>query len=52
MLLTAGLQRNVAMVQPWVESMQPFIVVGPEGSGKNMLLSYVWTSSVTRRPIA
>ncbi|KAJ1640034.1 dynein heavy chain and region D6 of dynein motor-domain-containing protein [Pavlovales sp. CCMP2436] len=42
MVLTAEVQRDTAMLMPWLERMEPFILVGPEGCGKNMLLSHAF----------
>jgi hypothetical protein len=28
---TVDVQRNRAMIQPWLDNRQPFVVVGPEG---------------------
>ncbi|CAK9088100.1 Cytoplasmic dynein 2 heavy chain 1 (Dynein heavy chain isotype 1B) [Durusdinium trenchii] len=49
---TVSVQRNLAMVQQWMDGMEPFILVGPEGCGKTMLLSHCFrlasrTTSVT-----
>eukprot|EP00501_MAST-03F_sp_TOSAG23-6_P000982 GSMAST32.ASY1.ANO1.1018.1 assembled CDS len=38
---TAAYQRNVTMVGTWAENMKPFIIVGPEGSGKSALIEEV-----------
>lgn len=35
---TVDVQRNEALIQPWLDSMKPFILVGPEGCGKSLLL--------------
>lgn len=35
---TVSVQRGLKLIEPWVEKMEPFILVGPEGSGKNMLI--------------
>jgi dynein heavy chain 2 len=35
---TVGMQRNRAILEPWLKHSQPFIVVGPEGCGKTLLL--------------
>ncbi|RLN86865.1 hypothetical protein BBJ28_00018703, partial [Nothophytophthora sp. Chile5] len=35
---TVNVQRGLRLLEPWVEKMEPFILVGPEGSGKNMLI--------------
>lgn len=37
-IATVDMQRNMAMVMPWLQSLQPLLVVGPEGCGKSMLL--------------
>ena len=39
-LRTVSVQRNMDIIRGWVERMEPFILVGPEGAGKNMLLMY------------
>ena len=36
---TASMQRDAAMLEPWLRRMEPLILVGPEGAGKNLLLS-------------
>lgn len=35
---TVSVQRGLKIIEPWVDQMDPFILVGPEGSGKNMLI--------------
>lgn len=35
---TVSVQRGLKVIEPWVDKMEPFILVGPEGSGKNMLI--------------
>ena len=40
-LRTVSVQRNMDIIKGWVERMEPFILVGPEGAGKNMLLMHV-----------
>lgn len=35
---TIDVQMNRDIVTPWLENAEPFIVVGPEGCGKNLLL--------------
>ena len=32
------LQRNIFIVNKWVINCEPFIIVGPEGSGKNIIM--------------
>jgi dynein heavy chain 2 len=36
---TVDVQRNRDLVMPWLEHMEPTIVVGPEGCGKTLLLT-------------
>ncbi|RHY58768.1 hypothetical protein DYB34_000770 [Aphanomyces astaci] len=35
---TVSMQRGLHTVAPWVDKMTPFILVGPQGAGKNMLI--------------
>jgi len=35
---TISVQRTMDMIQPWINQFQPFILVGPEGCGKNMII--------------
>jgi len=35
---TINVQRTLDMIQPWIDQYQPFILVGPEGCGKNMII--------------
>ncbi|CEO98015.1 hypothetical protein PBRA_006129 [Plasmodiophora brassicae] len=37
-VLTAELQANLATLTPWIRQGQPFVVVGPEGCGKSLLV--------------
>ena len=39
---TIGAQRDVSIIEKWVESNEPFILVGPEGCGKSLLLRYAF----------
>lgn len=39
MIHTVDIQRNMAMIKPWLTKQQPFILVGPEGCGKTLLLT-------------
>ena len=41
-VLTPDVQRSLAMFKPWLQSTNrhPFIVVGPEGCGKELLLRH------------
>ncbi len=38
---TVSVQRTAAVIRPWVEHMEPFILVGPEGCGKSMLINHL-----------
>ena len=38
---TVSVQRASALIKPWVEHMEPFILVGPEGCGKSMLINHL-----------
>ena len=38
-------QRDEHMLEPWMERMEPLILVGPEGAGKHMLLSKLFARS-------
>eukprot|EP00727_Mastigamoeba_balamuthi_P008574 m51a1_g4339 putative cytoplasmic dynein 2 heavy chain 1 isoform x1 (4695) ;mRNA; f:164362-180818 len=40
MVPTVEALSNVALIMPCLNAMEPFVVVGPEGCGKNMLLRY------------
>eukprot|EP00327_Prymnesium_parvum_P015469 CAMPEP_0113281722 /NCGR_PEP_ID=MMETSP0008_2-20120614/28451_1 /TAXON_ID=97485 /ORGANISM="Prymnesium parvum" /LENGTH=3313 /DNA_ID=CAMNT_0000132155 /DNA_START=19 /DNA_END=9960 /DNA_ORIENTATION=- /assembly_acc=CAM_ASM_000153 len=44
MVRTAAVQRDEMMLMPWMTSMEPFILVGPEGCGKNMLLTKLFNA--------
>lgn len=35
---TIGLQRDLEIVKPWIFNCEPFIICGPEGSGKSLLI--------------
>jgi len=35
---TIGIQRDSAMIKPWLDKGDSFIVVGPEGCGKNLMI--------------
>ena len=41
-VLTPDVQRNLTMFTPWLsgDNRQPFIIVGPEGCGKELLLRH------------
>jgi dynein heavy chain 2 len=35
---TEGIQRDINMIKPWLDKGDSFIVVGPEGCGKNLMI--------------
>ncbi len=35
---TVNIQRDINMIKPWLDSGDSFILVGPEGSGKNLMI--------------
>ena len=37
-IMTIGHQRDLGVISGWVESGHPFIIVGSEGCGKNLLV--------------
>ncbi|CAM9144794.1 unnamed protein product [Heterosigma akashiwo] len=37
---TVSVQRTVDMMEPWLKNSEPFILVGPEGCGKNMMIRH------------
>lgn len=37
-------QRALSMMEPWIESSEPFILVGPEGCGKDMIIRHAFSS--------
>ena len=39
---TVSVQRVLDAVGPWVENSEPFILVGPEGAGKNMIIRHIF----------
>lgn len=38
MILTQTIQRDIALVKPLLDRDESFILVGPEGCGKNLLI--------------
>ena len=44
MVRTPGGQRDEDMLSPWLSRSEPFVLVGPEGAGKNMLLSRLFAA--------
>ncbi len=43
MILTSDVRSNADFVLPWLRHGDPFIVVGPEGCGKSMLMRYCFS---------
>mmetsp|Transcript_23934 Transcript_23934/g.36633 ORF Transcript_23934/g.36633 Transcript_23934/m.36633 type:complete len:104 (+) Transcript_23934:6688-6999(+) len=35
---TTSIQRDMSMIKPWLDKGDSFIVVGPEGCGKNLMI--------------
>ena len=35
---TISIQRDIAMIKPWLDQGDSFIMVGPEGCGKNLII--------------
>jgi len=38
---TASIQRDFTIVSAWFSQNEPFVIVGPEGSGKTLLINYL-----------
>eukprot|EP00667_Euglena_gracilis_P000034 EG_transcript_34 len=41
MVLTVDAQRNLDVLRPWLEQGTPFVLMGPEGCGKSLLISHI-----------
>jgi dynein heavy chain 2 len=39
---TTTVQRTLASIENWINQMEPFILVGPEGCGKSMIINYAF----------
>jgi dynein heavy chain 2 len=39
---TVSVQRTMAMLGPWIDNCEPFILVGPEGCGKSMVIEHAF----------
>ena len=39
---TVTVQRTLHTLEPWMRNMEPFILVGPEGCGKNMIINHAF----------
>lgn len=39
---TVTVQRTLSVVDSWINNMEPFILVGPEGCGKSMMINYAF----------
>ena len=35
---TINIQRDINLIKPWLDQGDSFILVGPEGSGKNLMI--------------
>ncbi|CAM9134653.1 unnamed protein product [Chrysoparadoxa australica] len=35
-----SVQRTLALLEPWIRASEPFVLVGPEGCGKNMMIRH------------
>ena len=46
LVLTVEAQRDIDLVRAWVIAAQPFILVGPEGCGKSMLIRHLVTTEI------
>ena len=42
LVLTQEVLQNLDMLEPWIRRSEPFIVVGPEGCGKSVLLQHAF----------
>jgi energy-coupling factor transporter ATP-binding protein EcfA2 len=48
---TVEVQRNADLVSAWIDQAMPFILCGPQGAGKSMLLNYLFRT-VRSLPVA
>ena len=39
---TINVQRTLAMMSSWIENSEPFVLVGPEGCGKSMIINHAF----------
>lgn len=39
---TVTVQRTLAVIDPWIKNMESFILVGPEGCGKSMVINHAF----------
>lgn len=42
-------QRALSVMEPWIDNSEPFILVGPEGCGKDMIIRYAFSSEGVSR---
>lgn len=49
---TKSVKQDLDLIAPWVEKMEPFILVGPEGAGKTLLLRYCFTREARSTSVA
>lgn len=39
---TVSVQRTMRLLSAWIDAMEPFVLVGPEGCGKNMIIQHAF----------
>ena len=44
LVFTPEVQKYINVISPWIESRQPFLVVGPEGCGKAMVINHCFSA--------
>ena len=44
LILTQDVQRHSHLIEPWLRDLDPFILAGPEGCGKTLLLEHLFRS--------
>ena len=52
MVPTIDVQRNVDIMRPWISTKKPFLLVGPEGCGKNMLVMNIFEQHASNTKVA
>ncbi|CAN0042899.1 unnamed protein product [Ascophyllum nodosum] len=45
---TVSVQRALTMMEPWITNSEPFILVGPEGCGKDMIIRHAFSEGALR----
>ncbi len=43
------MKRALSMMEPWIQNGEPFILVGPEGCGKDMIVRYAFSAEGVSR---